>query len=247
MKKILMLLLMTFAVSSLIACTDRKLDNDFYIVTFFTFTSDPNTIASQRVEAGELASEPAAPFNPSSTFIQWIDIKNNPFDWNTPINESIVLFAQWATRTFTISFDLNGGNFGSSVEIPTSFETGEVINFPRPEREGYEFVNWLLVNDGVVSNIIISGTRNHNTDLNVIANWRVRNWNVQFTTNQENVHVPAMQFSFGSIISTLPVLEDTATQIFDGWYIRGTSTKVQNGDHVIWTGTGRLDARWIAR
>lgn len=100
-------------------------------------------IADQLLDRGSLVEEPyqeAAGYN----FHGWY-LTNNPqaneIPWNfnqDRAENSIILYAYWTEKTYTITFQSNGG----STFNPISFVMGSLLDMPVPLRFGFTFGGW---------------------------------------------------------------------------------------------------------
>lgn len=71
----------------------------------------------------------------SSDWTSWI---GKPWAWT--YTRSITLYAQWTKNTYSISYNLNGGNVSGQK---TSYDvTTEAFTLPTPTRNGYTFTGW---------------------------------------------------------------------------------------------------------
>ena len=123
------------------------------VVYTITFNSNDGTsVAPQNVNAGEKLAEPTpAPTKVGFTFDGWYEDStfSKKFDFNTPITDSMTLYAKWTENKYTLTFDANGGT-GSMA--PKADLTGE---YTLPDNEftapsGKQFKGWSLTTDGVI-------------------------------------------------------------------------------------------------
>lgn len=135
-------------------------------------TNGGNSISSQEIEEGNKAIRPSNPIKNGYTFVDWYKNSNltQVFDFNTPINENITLYAKWEEvkvdqKEFTITFNSMGG---SSVSLQKVLEGRTVIHPKDPVRSGYKFINWYT--ESSLNNVF-----NFNTpitrDMNLYARW----------------------------------------------------------------------------
>ena len=84
-------------------------------------------------------------------------------------NESATLYAIWEANTYSISYNLNGGSYGSSH--PTSGKYGSTIIISNPTRSNYTFTGWTVSGTGASMNgtSLIVGTGN----ITLTANWKI--------------------------------------------------------------------------
>ena len=123
------------------------------VVYTITFNSNDGTsVASQDVNAGEKLTEPTpAPTKEGFTFDGWYEDStfSKKFDFNTPITDSMILYAKWAENKYTVTFDANSG---SGTMAPVTDLTGE---YDLPANEftaptGKKFKGWSLTTDGAI-------------------------------------------------------------------------------------------------
>ena len=199
-----------------------------------TFNSNEGTsVESQNVNAGEKLTEPTpAPTKEGFTFDGWYEDStfSNKFDFNTPITDSMTLYAKWTENKYTLTFDANGG---SGTMAPIANLTGE---YTLPANEfiapsGKQFKGWSLTADGaIVTKVDMTENRT------VYAIWEpipVTTYTVSFNANGGSgtmADVTGVTSSY-----TLPANGFTAPagQQFKGWatsasgaVITGTSITV---------------------
>lgn len=121
-----------------------------YTVTFNS--NGGSKIASKNVNAGEKVSEPTpAPTKKGFTFDGWYEdgTFSKKFNFNTPITDSMTLYAKWTENKYTLKFDANGG---SGTMAPKADLTGKYTlpanKFTAPS--GKKFKGWSLTTDGAI-------------------------------------------------------------------------------------------------
>ncbi|MBE6813691.1 MAG: hypothetical protein E7523_12540 [Ruminococcaceae bacterium] len=121
-----------------------------YTVIFdLNYEGAGNTIPAQEVEEGECATQPTVPAREGYTFDGWYTTAEvgELFDFSTPINSNITLYAQWIEDSidaefFTVTFVLNDGSTSGAYDVQTIVPNGEAAEPLSPERENYEFSGW---------------------------------------------------------------------------------------------------------
>ena len=96
------------------------------------------TYATQIVQAGEKAIEPDVPSRQGYQFTDWY-LDDTKYDFNTAVTGNMTLTAKWTAKSYTITFDTNGGSdighitqdYGTQITAPAD-----------PTREGYTFIGW---------------------------------------------------------------------------------------------------------
>ena len=106
-----------------------------YEVVFIDY--DHKMLSYQTVEHGSAATAPSEPTREGYTFTGW---SGDYMD----ITKDTTIHADYAIRTFTVSFDSRGGSeFPPMVEV----EYGSTIVLPEPVKEGYAFEGWYVSAD----------------------------------------------------------------------------------------------------
>ena len=107
-------------------------------VTFQLNYGSEGTYTTLKVAKGDTITAPKAPTRSGYTFSSWSEkTSGSAFDFKTPIEKDITLYAQWNKRSssgssssvasYTVTFDANGG---SKVESQT-IRSGEHVTQPR--------------------------------------------------------------------------------------------------------------------
>ena len=216
------------------------------VVYTITFNSNGGTsVASQNVNAGEKLTEPTpAPTKEGFTFDGWYEDStfSKEFDFNTPITDSMTLYAKWIENKYTVTFDANGG---SGEMTPATDLTGEYTlpenGFTAPD--GKKFKGWSLTKDGeIVTKVTMD------KDVKVYAIWEaipVTTYTLTFDANGGTGSMTAKTGLTGEY--TLPANGFTAPsgKQFEGWSLTtdGTIvTKVAMTEnrtvYAIWTNIG---------
>ena len=87
-------------------------------------------------------------------------------------------------KTFTVSFDANGGNSTSVPGSITGKKEGERVVLPTqaPTRDGYTFKGWSLKADGTINDVVTEVTIG-NSNLVLFAIWEENTYKVLFDAN----------------------------------------------------------------
>ena len=71
----------------------------------FVMNDHGKQVPAQTVEHGKYATEPTKPTDNDYTFLGWLDVNGNPFEFeNTAITSETVLYANWAKSKTTVTF-----------------------------------------------------------------------------------------------------------------------------------------------
>lgn len=88
-------------------------------------------------------------------------------------NASVTLFAVWKAKTYTISFDANGGSGAPATQIKTHGVT-LVLSNVKPIRSGYSFVGWSTNSSASSASYTAGGNYTGNSNVTLYAVWKVK-------------------------------------------------------------------------
>ena len=125
-----------------------------YAVTFDS--KGGSEVAGQKVTSGQNATRPDDPAKEHFNFAGWCSDENcqTPFDFAAPITAPTTLYAKWSDLpVYAVTFDLNGGKYGSNDSYAQNVETGSKAIRPAsaPTKDDnvsadvttkYSFDNW---------------------------------------------------------------------------------------------------------
>ena len=214
------------------------------VVYTITFNSNGGTsVESQNVNAGEKLTEPTlAPTREGFTFDGWYEDStfSKKFDFNTPITNSMTLYAKWTENKYTITFDTKGGN----TIAPVTVKEGEKVSepTPAPTKEGFTFDGWYTDDTYTTKyNFEDAVTKN----ITLYAKWNevvVTKYTVTFDTKGGNTIAPVTVKEGEKVAepTTAPIKEGFT---FDGWYTDDTYTTKYNFEDAV-TKNITLYAKW---
>ena len=149
-----------------------------------TFDTDGGTSIPAITQAfGTTVTAPADPAKTGYTFVGW-DIK---IPWTMPAS-NITLTAMWEVKSYTLSFDSDGGSACNALP----FEYGQpLIGLPTPTRDGYIFAGWKDVPSTMPAN-----------DLTLTAMWEVNTtlYTVSYTSDEPNLTFADAQYKENEVI-----------------------------------------------
>ena len=215
------------------------------VVYTITFNSNDGTsVAPQNVNAGEKLAEPTpAPTKVGFTFDGWYEDStfNKEFDFNTPITDSMTLYAKWTENKYTLTFDANGGT-GSMTAIAdlTGEYTLPANEFTAPS--GKQFKGWSLTTDGaIVTKVDMTENR---TVYAIWENIPVVTYTVSFDANGGTGSMADVTGVSGEY--TLPANGFTAPagKQFKAWSVGGVEKAA--GDKITVTANTTVTAVWEA-
>ena len=99
-------------------------------------------VEPQQIVAGGTATKPVDPVREGFKFSGWFtdEACTTAFDFSTPINSNLTLYAGWA-KPILVQFDSRGGDL---LLAPMTVYEGDSVNAPEdePTKTGYEFGGW---------------------------------------------------------------------------------------------------------
>lgn len=229
MKRLIKILLSLMLVFALSGCRDNKVVDDEVRVFIYHNNGSPLNEILVIDDPNTILTPPVVEERVGYDFVGWFEDATLTIEHNfdKPVgNKSVALFAKWEPKSYTITFNLNGGNWLASQVVPTSYKSGDLVVFPRPRMTGYTFKNWYLYEwTGPGSTKVGDNGHNSNTslppgDLVLHAHWDPKQTSVSFEVNFPTSGGPSKPRSiiatYGQPL-TLPTLPNTGGYLFDGW------------------------------
>jgi uncharacterized repeat protein (TIGR02543 family) len=209
-----------------------------YTVTFDS--QGGSTVSSQTVAHGGKVTEPTAPIWAGHTFGGWYEESGctNAWDFNTDtVTSDVTLYAKWATNTYTVTFDSQGG---SAVD-PQKVKHGRKATEPEdPTRTGYTFGGWYK--ESGCTNPWDFATDKVTSDVTLYAKWATNTYTVNFNS-QGGSAVDPQTVEHGGL-ATEPTAPIWAGYTFGGWYEESGCTNPWDFDTDTVTSDVTLYAKW---
>jgi uncharacterized repeat protein (TIGR02543 family) len=165
-----------------------------------------------------------------------------PFDGNSRIYSSMVLYAKWEASNYNITYNLDGGT--NNVSNPSSYTYGVGLTLSDPAKVGYTFGGWFS-DAGLTKKVTSIGT-DQTGDMTLYAKWEANNYNIIYNLDggTNNVSNPSSYtYGVGLTLSDPTKVDYT----FGGWFSdAGLTTKVTSIS-VNETGTVMLYANWLPK
>jgi hypothetical protein len=135
MKKIILLFILVFASSVLVAC-DNQSGDDTLSVVFFTGPGATHVPTAYDLKVGGKIPLPEEPTSDAADFVAWYKEPECINEWdfeNETLSKSITLYAKWDYFVFTITYDLRGGYWPEDLAegtYPTTYTYLTEVRFP---------------------------------------------------------------------------------------------------------------------
>ncbi|HPG43371.1 MAG TPA: InlB B-repeat-containing protein [Acholeplasmataceae bacterium] len=227
-KKIMIIAIIILMTVSLASCQDKKTSNEDLTVFFYTSSNNSSSAATIippiiHFEYGETIVRPDDPISKGLTFGGWYKDRESTTPWdfeNDVVTESTVLYAKWIPNILTITyvFDEAGGTFIDPMI--TEFSLVDVLLLPKADRLGSMFIGWIItpIDEYQVGDQIYKSTQDFNEDTTLYALFENKEYTVRFRSLLDGVSNPTMHTVEFAADIDFPILEDTATKHFVGWF-----------------------------
>ena len=197
-----------------------KWEINTYTVTFNS--NGGSTVASVEVAHNDQVSRPTDPEKNGYIFEDWYSDSNltTVYDFTDRITKDITLYAKWEERTYSISYDLDGGVANNKTSYTINTATFTLNN---PTKEGYTFIGWTGSNGTTPEEevTIEEGTTGNKT---YVANYRVNSYTISFDSNGGS-SVSSITKNYGETV-TAPENPTREGYKFAGWYSDSNLTRL---------------------
>lgn len=185
-------------------------------------------------------------------FVNWntkVDGSGTSYDPGDPLaanaNAALTLYAQWKLKTYTISYNANGGSGAPEGQTKT-YGTALTLSSATPTRAGHDFLGWNTKSDGSGTNYAPKASYTANSAATLYAIWQAHTYTVTYNANggagapqdQTKTYGVTLKFS-----SNKPTRTDYA---FIGWNTKadGSGTTYASGASYTTNAAVTLYAQW---
>lgn len=198
---------------------DEDQFNNILSSSIVTFDANEGTVKdmTKTVYYGQKYGELPVPSRKNYSFIGWFTEKNG----GTQVTEDTIvstignhtLYAHWEQGTYTILFDVNGGDF-----VPETSRTAicgqEIGTLPIPTRDYYQFIGWYTDPLEKTEETKVSETTIFNEDTTIYAHWEqnpVSDW-VEASSVPEDAEIIETKWTY-----TLREYTESSNSQLDGY------------------------------
>ncbi len=152
-------------------------DEDTSYTVSFSANGGTGAPAAQTKTAGvNLTLTSATPTRDGYNFVKWNTEQDGSGTDYSPggtysTDASVVLYAQWALKTYTVSYNANGGTGAPSAQTKTHGQTLTLTN-STPTWSGHTFVKWNTAANGTGTDYSSGGSYTANADVTLYAQWQ---------------------------------------------------------------------------
>ncbi len=150
------------------------------------------------------------------------------------------LYARWSPKTFTVSFNSQGGSTVSSKTVIYDGTYGTLVN---PQKTGYTFTGWYTAASG--GSQVTASTKVKITANQVLyAHWAANTYTVTFKDGDTTVSTTTV--TYGSTYGTLPTRTKTGYENAKWYTATSGGSQITASTKVTITANQTLYARWTA-
>ena len=200
-------------------------ENEAPVVSYtvsFNANGGTGAPANQTVEAGQKLTIPSTtPSRENYNFIGWsLDNNATSADYlpgkSYMIKSNVTLYAVWSVKTFTITYDANGGEGAPEEETLSVLENATITN-DEPLREGYVFMGWAKSASATDASYHAGDQYDGKTDVTLYAVWAENVYVVTYDANGGSGAPAAERVNFG-VMAVISATEPTRSgYTFIGW------------------------------
>ena len=209
-------------------------------------TPSPSTIT--KTYGSELGTLPTCS-RTGYTFLGWYTASSGgtKISSTTKITGTVTYYAQWSINSYTLTYDVNGGNAVSpaskSVQYGSAYGTLPTPTRASTAQYSYTFAGWYTAASGGTQ--VTANTTMGAGNTTIYAHWTAtrRSYTATFNGNGGGTPSPStITKTYGSELGTLPTCSRTG-YTFLGWYTASSGgTKISSTTKI--TGTVTYYAQW---
>ncbi len=178
--------------------------------------SAESVLHAETVPEGGKVSAWTVPERFGYTFVCWTTDPEgkNEYDFSSPVNASMTLYAKWKGAPCTVYFDLNGHGLENLMPSPVNTTYGSKITQPLNQYDAlYEFDGWYK--EKVCANKWDFNTDTVEDDITLYAGW-ISPCTVSFVARGEEILEPA-KVKIGMCLAE-PEVPENVPYTVDGWF-----------------------------
>ena len=155
-------------------------------------------------------------------------------------NANKTIYAGWYPKSYTISYDANGGSGAPSSQIKKQ-DIDITLSSSIPTRSGYTFKSWNTLKEGVGISYSAGATYSDNGDATLYAQWTSKKYTISYNANGGSGTMSSSTVSTGGSVT---IKSNTFTRTgykFVGWTTNSNGTDDGYGWNPGWSGTWNYD------
>ena len=215
-----------------------------YVVTFDANggTGAPTAVNSNY--GSEVTIPQQVPVFTGRNFSGWSTSRTGAVEYTPGSTLKVVgdvrLYAVWVLKTYTVTFDANGGT-GAPGSMAAKHGTTVTIPSAKPTKEGHSFLGWAETASATEAKYAAGGTATVTANLALYAVWAAHTYSVTFNANGGEGG-PTKEIKTYGVPLTLPIYAPVRSGYdFKGWALTADAKKEQYAAGGIYTANQAAD------
>ena len=214
-----------------------------YVTFVIVDSSNPSDSVTFMMRKGTtIESKIFIPSRSGHEFLGWYTAKTGgaKVTATTEVTGDVTYYAQWTPKSYTITFNANGGSVTPAFKMVDYCKTYGTL--PTPTWGGHEFLGWFTAKTGGTKVTASTKCVGNST---VYAQWKVKQYKLTFNANGGTVSPGYKMVDYCKTCDTFPT-PTWGGHTFNGWYTaRSGGTKVT----APWkcTGNKTIYAQWTVK
>ncbi|NLP48934.1 MAG: hypothetical protein GX345_08365 [Clostridiales bacterium] len=172
---------------------------------------------------GKVVSQPTAPTREGYSFVGWFTDEelSQAVSWPHTIGTNVTFYAKWTPNTYTINYDGNGSDSGSTVSSGHNYNAPQALTANEFSKTGYSFAGWNTAADGSGTDyndqqLVMNLSQTSGSSSTLYAQWAPNYYTVAFHSKGGSA-VDSITNVLGTQISE-PSQPTRTGYDFAGWY-----------------------------
>ncbi|MBQ3005272.1 MAG: InlB B-repeat-containing protein, partial [Clostridia bacterium] len=204
-----------------------------WTVKTYTVSYDANTgtgapAAQTKTHGVALTLTTNVPTHTGYTFLGWATtstgtVEYQPGDSYTK-DESVTLYARWERKTYTVTYNANGGS-GQPANQTKKHGENLTLSTTKPTKTGYTFKNWNTAQNGTGTSYESGATYTANEPLTLYAQWTAKSVTITLDRVGGTGGTASVQATYGSVLPDI-VAPTKAGYTFAGYFADDRTTSL---------------------
>ena len=141
-------------------------------------------------------------------------------------NENTTLYAVWKATSYTVSYNMNGGN-GSISSQTKMYGQDLILSSTKPTRTGYEFIGWNINSSATSAQYQPNDKYTTNSSVTLYAVWKSNTYTISYNMNGGSGSINPQIVVYGQSVTISGVIPTRAGYQFLGWNTSANATVAQ--------------------
>ena len=173
----------------------------------------------QTVNAGEDGSQVTAVPDTGYHFVSWSDASTENPRTDEDVAGNITVTASFAANTYTVTFDGNTSDGGSTATQTLTYNTPTALTANGYTKTGYTFAGWATTAEGEVAYADTASFTIGASNITLYAKWTINTYTVTFNKNEGDTEAnpTTKTATYNGNVGTLPTAPTRTNYSFNGW------------------------------